>query len=122
GGGGEEGRGGGVCGVVRRKHEGRFAEVELSRKRLHPAVGQAVGVREHRQGIAAETPIRKDIDGHKRKAPHRCQTISTPISAAMRRKPSSERAVALRPSCGQWVSMLARTSWACTPLSKRRSS
>jgi len=54
----------GVGRILRRHDEGRLAEIELRGQGLHFTVGQTAGVGEHRQRVAAETPIGEDVDGH----------------------------------------------------------
>jgi len=115
---------GGVRRVFGRNDEGRLAEIELRGERLHFAVGQAAGVRKDASGLP---PKRRSVKTVVRSQTNRyALPVATrpprPISAAMRRRPAIERAVALRPSCGQCVSMLAKTSSVSTPPSRRLSS
>ena len=66
----EDANAGAVGGVLGRQDEGRLGQVELAGDGLHLGVGQAGGVGEHRQGVAAEAAVGEDVDGDEVVAGH----------------------------------------------------
>src|SRR5262245_31654204 len=61
----------GVRCVLRRQHEGRLAQIEFGRERLHLAVTEAACIWKNSQRIAAEAPVSEHVDSHERIGAHR---------------------------------------------------
>ena len=59
-----------AVGARGRQEEGRLRQVHLPGDRLHLAIGQAGGVENHRQRIAAEDAIGEDVDLDEAVLPH----------------------------------------------------
>src|SRR5262249_7479121 len=51
--------------ILRRQHKGRFGKIEFRRDRLHLFRCKAARIRHHGERVAAELPIREDVDGDK---------------------------------------------------------